>query len=122
MIEVRPPELLDYSTMVRPANDPQVADLVRRLRSAFDPCTIWLFGSRAQGNPREDSDYDVMVVVASSDENQFARHSRGQSVLAGFPAAVDLIVYTEQEWRELAPKRYSVARQVRESGIILHAA
>src|SRR4051794_29511507 len=34
--------------------------LVARLR----PCTIWLFGSRGRGDGREDSDFDILVVLS----------------------------------------------------------
>lgn len=38
---------------------PVLARLVERL----DPEAIWLFGSRAEGRARPDSDYDLLVVV-----------------------------------------------------------
>jgi uncharacterized protein len=37
--------------------------LVERLVSALDPQAIWLFGSRARGDHRPDSDFDLMVVA-----------------------------------------------------------
>lgn len=40
-----------------------LADLVSRLVTALDPQMIWLFGSRARGNARPDSDFDLLVVA-----------------------------------------------------------
>lgn len=97
-------------------------DLVRRLRSAFDPCTIYLFGSRAQGFGGPDSDFDVMVVVPETAESHFERQIRGRRVLKGFGTAVDLLVYTHDEWESQSKQRYSLARQVRDTGTRLHAA
>ena len=37
--------------------------LVQRLADALDPLAIWLFGSRARGDHRPDSDFDFMVVA-----------------------------------------------------------
>jgi predicted nucleotidyltransferase len=37
--------------------------LVQRLVSALDPMAIWLFGSRARGTHRPDSDFDLVVVA-----------------------------------------------------------
>ena len=37
-------------------------------RREYDPDSIYLFGSRAWGEPREDSDYDLLVIVPESDE------------------------------------------------------
>ncbi|NOG55947.1 MAG: hypothetical protein HND57_16735 [Planctomycetes bacterium] len=43
--------------------DPAVLDLVARLRGEFDPCSIYLFGSRAGGSSHASSDFDAIVVV-----------------------------------------------------------
>lgn len=37
--------------------------LVSRLVGALDPQAIWLFGSRARGDARPDSDFDLLVVA-----------------------------------------------------------
>jgi len=39
--------------------------VVSRLVGALDPHAIWLFGSRARGNARPDSDFDLLVVAKS---------------------------------------------------------
>ena len=43
-----------------------VPEIVRRLVAEFEPDQIFLFGSRAWGQPGSDSDYDLMVLVAES--------------------------------------------------------
>jgi hypothetical protein len=40
-----------------------LAAVVARLREALDPREIWLFGSRARGEARPDSDFDLLVVA-----------------------------------------------------------
>jgi len=46
-------------------DDPAELDrVVRRLVEAFDPVAVYLFGSRARGAAGEDSDYDLMLVLA----------------------------------------------------------
>ncbi len=37
--------------------------IVARLVEALDPQAIWLFGSRARGDHRPDSDFDLLVVA-----------------------------------------------------------
>jgi uncharacterized protein len=37
--------------------------VVARLVEALDPQAIWLFGSRARGDHRPDSDFDLLVVA-----------------------------------------------------------
>ena len=41
----------------------QLDDIVRRLVEALSPRCIYLFGSHADGQPRPESDIDVMVVL-----------------------------------------------------------
>lgn len=43
--------------------DEALRGLVRRLADWLDPQAIWLFGSRARGDHRPDSDFDFMVVA-----------------------------------------------------------
>jgi HEPN domain-containing protein len=46
-------------------DDPKELDrVVRRMVKAFDPIAVYLFGSRARGDAGEDSDYDLMLVLA----------------------------------------------------------
>jgi HEPN domain-containing protein len=53
-------------TQARPRiDDPKELDrVVRRLVDAFEPVAIYLFGSRARGDASDDSDYDLMLVLA----------------------------------------------------------
>ncbi|MFM9974194.1 MAG: nucleotidyltransferase domain-containing protein [Beijerinckiaceae bacterium] len=60
---------LSKAPLVRP-NIGQYADeaaalagVVARLVEALDPQAIWLFGSRARGDHRPDSDFDLLVVA-----------------------------------------------------------
>lgn len=40
-----------------------LAAIASRLRDALDPREIWLFGSRARGQARPESDFDLLVVA-----------------------------------------------------------
>ena len=56
-------------------------EIVRRLVAEFDPEQIILFGSCAWGEPRPDSDYDLLVIVAKSEEKPTRRATRGYRCL-----------------------------------------
>lgn len=43
--------------------DPVLARIVARVVERFDPLAIYLFGSRAAGTARPDSDYDILMVL-----------------------------------------------------------
>lgn len=38
-------------------------EFIRRIVDELHPLEIWLFGSRAKGTPRPDSDWDLMAVL-----------------------------------------------------------
>ena len=44
--------------------------MVRQIVERVDPVAIYLFGSRARGDAREDSDYDLMVVIPDERMNR----------------------------------------------------
>ena len=46
-----------------------VSKVTQRMVSVFDPLVIYLFGSRAWGQPTKDSDVDLLVVVKTSDDH-----------------------------------------------------
>jgi len=108
--------------MLNDKSDSMLSNLVERLRGEFDPCRIYLFGSRAADSAQPESDFDCLVIVPETTESHFERQVRGQTALRGFPHSVDLLIYTDAEWEELSLKQYSVARQVRDRGRLLHAA
>jgi uncharacterized protein len=57
-------------------DDPgELKRVVRRLADAFDPVAVYLFGSRARGEANEDSDYDLMIVLADDSTQVRSRQS-----------------------------------------------
>lgn len=97
-------------------------EIVRRLRAAFDPCTIYLFGSCAAGQVRRDSDVDLLVVVPDSPLDFFERTTAAYRTLDRIGVPVDIMVYTRAEFEPRAAQQVSFERTVRTTGRVLHAA
>lgn len=80
---------------------------------------IILYGSRAQGTARPDSDFDVLVVeadpVVKHDERRRLRAS-----LAGVPYAVDVWVMGEVEFEETKNVIGGLAFPAHKYGVVLH--
>jgi len=89
--------------MASPIGDNTISEIVRRIRAVSDPAKIVLFGSRARGDHRPDSDIDLLVIK----ESPLPRHRRAiplYAALADLPLDVDaeVVVYTPaevEEWR-----------------------
>ena len=76
--------------------DRLLSEMVSRIRAAADPDRIVLFGSRARGTGRPDSDYDLLVIKPSTRP----RHKRSGPLytrLADLPVEVEIMVYTPEE-------------------------
>src|SRR5437588_3162614 len=68
-------------TCALPISEEVLPEIVRRLVDEFDPEEIILFGSRAWGQPRPDSDYDLFVIVSESEEHPLERAVRAHGCL-----------------------------------------
>jgi uncharacterized protein len=76
--------------------DPWLPAIVGRIVRAVDPVRIILFGSRARGDAREDSDYDLLVVFDAIDDRPATR-MRIRSAVNDLPIAKDVVVATTEE-------------------------
>ena len=82
-------------------DDELLDEMVRRMRQAGNPQRIILFGSRARGDARPESDLDLLVI----EETALPRHRRPiryLRALLGLYPAKDVVVYTPTEVAEWA--------------------
>ena len=99
-------------------SDDLVREVVQRVVQAARPDKIILFGSRARGSARPDSDFDL-VVIKHSDEPGYRRDASLYLALAGLNAPVDVMVYTPEEVREWSavPQAF-ITTAVREGKVV----
>jgi predicted nucleotidyltransferase len=76
-----------------------LAEVVRRVLQVGSPHKIVLFGSRARGDARPDSDLDLLILKDSSLPG-YERSPRYYSALRGLFPAIDILVYTPEEVNE----------------------
>ncbi len=79
-------------------------EIVRRIVETIHPHKIVLFGSRARGDARPDSDIDLLV-IADSDEPRWVRARPLYGALRGILIPMDIVVYTPEEvheWSEVS--------------------
>lgn len=78
-------------------DDTLLQTATQRLVAEFQPEQIWLYGSHAWGNPHDDSDVDLLVVLRHSDETPIHRSQRAHRCLRGLRMPKDVLVETRQE-------------------------
>jgi uncharacterized protein len=101
-------------------SDQLIHEATDRLVAEFHPEQVYLFGSRAWGEPNEDSDYDFMVIVTDSDEPPTFRARRAYGVLWGLGLAKDVLVKTRAEFEKYVDVRASLEHKIRERGLLLY--
>ena len=84
-----------------PVTDELLGEMVRRIRAAGNPLKIVLFGSRARGDARPDSDIDLLV-IEESDLPRYRRSAVYRRALVGLFPSKDIVVWTPVEVQEWA--------------------
>ncbi|MFQ5806678.1 MAG: nucleotidyltransferase domain-containing protein [Phycisphaerae bacterium] len=75
-------------------------EIIRRIVAAIDPDRIILFGSRARGAAHAESDYDLLVIKATS-ERTLKLEQAAYRALVGILGPVDILVETPERLERL---------------------
>lgn len=98
------------------------ATITARVRQVLpDAQRIILFGSRATGYARPDSDADILVVAPGPRP----RHEQAVDVamaLRDFPYGFDVIVLPPEKWERLRKWQSTVVAAADREGLVLYAA
>ena len=100
----------------------EMSVIVDRLVNVYHPLRIYLFGSYAWGTPTIESDYDICVVVESSDEKKRNRSRIGRKALLDIlrRRSIDLIIYTAAEFERAATHPSTLASPIKSKGVLLY--
>lgn len=90
----------------RPASsiDPWLTTIVGRIVRLVDPVRIILFGSRARGDQRLDSDYDLLVILDTVDDRRATQIAIRRS-FDDLPVGSDVLVAPVEEVEGRVPGR-----------------
>lgn len=92
--------------------------LLRQVVSVFTPRRIILFGSRARGDARADSDYDLVVVVDDDTPDETLSWRHRYEARRGFPA--DILPCRESTLKHRARAIGSFAHTVLTEGVVVY--
>ena len=116
------PATLDTPALraITPKVQAVIAAAVERLVAEFHPEQIWLFGSYAWGEPRTESDLDLVVVVSTSDESYLRRAQKAQMCVYGLPMGADIMVPTRVEFERFQTVKSSLTYKIINEGRLLY--
>jgi uncharacterized protein len=99
----------------RVLEDARLGEAVKRLVEGLHPRAIILFGSRARGTDRPDSDYDLLVV-----SEQLLDYDEVYRPVAGHGLRCDVVPCTIDAWRQAHLDAGGVLRDALDDGIVLY--
>ena len=105
-----------------PVTDALLDQMVQAIVAEVDPEQVILFGSRARGDAREDSDVDLVVVEAEPFGKTRSRRLEAVRLwksLSAFIVPKDILVYSRDEveyWRDSL--NHVLARALREGRVL----
>lgn len=104
-----------------PASEEILRSLTRLLVDRFGARRVVLFGSRARGDARPDSDFDIFVEMDSK-ERPPERNARILAAIGMRPWGLDLVVYTPEEVARVRRIPGTLLSIIEAEGRILHEA
>jgi predicted nucleotidyltransferase len=107
-----------FSSMMVPATE--ILDVCDRIVAKFRPVRIILFGSHAYGSPADDSDVDLLVVVAAKPDGYRKAAEISEQVRPSF--ALDLLVRTTADLGKRIALNDFFFKEIVEKGIVLYDA
>jgi predicted nucleotidyltransferase len=99
----------------RPIRDVKLAEAVHRLVEGLHPRAVILFGSRARGTNRAESDYDLLVV-----SERLLDYDEVYRPVAGRGLRCDVVPCSIDAWREAHLDAGGVLRDAQDEGIVLY--
>jgi predicted nucleotidyltransferase len=90
--------------------------VVARIASAIDPAAIWLFGSRARGDARPDSDFELLVVGKPGGDLGSDDYERVDRPLHGLGIGCDVVPCAAEDFEDGLSLNTSFVRWILEEG------
>jgi predicted nucleotidyltransferase len=95
-------------------------EIIQRLVNALHPEKIYLFGSHAYGQPNDDSDVDLLIVVNDSDTPNRKKIVEGYRALRELHIPKDIVVVTQSQFDKRSRWLSSIERVVTDKGRLLY--
>ena len=102
------------------ASADDIQGIVQQIVQRFHPRRVVLFGSYAQGAPREDSDVDLLVIMDT--DEQPLRAAARIAAMVDHPFPLDIIVLRPSEFTASLERKGVFATTVMRTGKVVYEA
>jgi uncharacterized protein len=99
-------------------SDKTLEKIIEKILEVIIPDKIILFGSRAKGNARGDSDYDLLIIQKSDERNR--KIAQKLYLHLDLPVSVDLIVQTPETVEINKKMFYSIVKEAVNEGKVVY--
>jgi len=98
-----------------------ILEVVRKLRSEYEPIKIILFGSYAYGNPTKDSDIDLLI-LKNTDKRRADRFVEVKRIIYNPDLKIPIspLVYTPEELEERLKIGDDFVKEIVRKGVIIY--
>jgi predicted nucleotidyltransferase len=103
----------------RPVTVEMLADIIQRIVNGLRPDKIILFGSYAYGNPGQDSDLDLLVILNTT-VRPAERAVMVSRLLRPRPFPMDILVRTPEEIEDRLKASDTFIQEVMSKGVVLY--
>lgn len=94
--------------------------LLARIEDKYHPQEVWLFGSRARGDARPTSDWDLLVVVSDDAKDDELEPLSAWRLQKGAGVYADVIPYRASEFRADRDTVNTLAYSVGVEGVLIY--
>ena len=101
-------------------SEDKIQEATQRLVETYNPVAIYLFGSYAWGEPNEDSDLDLMVILPDEDKVIFSTFQKGTRALWNIGFSKDILVNNESDFLTWSNHPSTLQHKIRKEGIKLY--
>jgi predicted nucleotidyltransferase len=99
-----------------------LTEIVERLKIAYTPERIYLFGSCGRGDSGPDSDFDILVIVPDDAPPERRGSRLAYQALRGTGAAADVLVWSRSYFESRLHLKASLSSTIASEGRLLYAA
>jgi uncharacterized protein len=99
---------------------PVIEEATRRLVAEFQPEQIWLFGSYAWGEPTEDSDLDLLMLVGGNKQTDIQHLRQARRCLRCIDMAKDVLIQSSSSFNRYKDVRSSMSHKIAKEGVLIY--